>query len=69
MVTFSKTRVSLAQIDVTPNYRPSSFSQIVPALVTGIALLQVFAVEVYIIWIDALMQQCESFILSGGVCV
>ena len=34
--TFSKTRVSLAQIDVTPNYRPSScnssFRQLVPAL-------------------------------------
>ena len=34
---FSKTRVSLAQIDVTPNYRPSSynssFRQLVPALI------------------------------------
>ena len=39
MVMFSKTRVSLAQIDVTPNYRPSSynssFSQLVPALVVS----------------------------------
>ena len=36
ILTISKTRVSLAQIDVTPNYRPSSyspsFSQLVPAL-------------------------------------
>ena len=34
--TFSKTRVSLAPIDVTPNYRPSSCNsslrQLVPAL-------------------------------------
>ena len=37
ILTFSKTRVSLSQIDVTPNYCPSSFnssfSQLVPALV------------------------------------
>ena len=37
MLTFSKTLVSSAQIDVTPNYRPSScnssFRQLVPALV------------------------------------
>ena len=37
LLTFSKTRVSIAQIDVSPNYRPlscnSSFRQLVPALV------------------------------------
>ena len=37
ILTFSKIRVSLPQIDVTPNYHPSSynssFSQLVPALV------------------------------------
>ena len=41
ILTFTKTQVSLEQIDVTPNYRPSSynssFSQLVPALVvTGL---------------------------------
>ena len=39
ILTFSKTQVSLAQIDL-PNYRPSSynssFSQLVPALVIGV---------------------------------
>ena len=40
VLTFSKTRVSIAQIDVSPNYRPSScnssFRKLVPALMQSI---------------------------------